>query len=561
MPDRWGKMGNRRKKAPKEHLAEPDPAPELQRHEAPAPEGLRADLAKLKLSALKKRARVAGIDQDTLDEADDVGDVKTVVIDLIVAAEAKGAEEAARLAAEEEAAKQAQAEAERVAELARIEAERARVQEEEAEAKAAVAEAEAELHAAEEEVTPARAEMVNRADRMTGKDIDGDGDIGLTDKDQHIATAQDHLAEAETKAAALAEEELAAEEDGDGEEDFGPEPEPEPILTRPSSFSKPSEPEPEPEPEPILRSHQSYAAGSAEGSDGSQEASADELEREARQRALIAHIEETDRNSHVIRRADDASGGITTVADNFYEILDVTHDADKATIKKAYLKGALLIHPDKCQLQGAEEAFKKISEAWTCLSDEEKRKKYDFDLRFGMQSSSAPRASGMQSSSSGSGSGFGFCEASAEEYPQVRNFIIGDMRGGWRVKAGDDIIIKFGRDRVVPVDNVRQGEIDGMVPIPINLQSKSDRNITPEVIEIIRDGVSIIRRGHVGGVATSTLRSRWGKGGGIKKRRGTHRKMKTKRTRHKKSKRTRYKITRRKITRHKRTRRKKIKRK
>ena len=151
-------------------------------------------------------------------------------------AEAKAAEEAARLAAEEEAAKQAQAEAERVAELARIEAERARVQEEEAEAKAAVAEAEAELHAAEEEVTPARAEMVNRAERMTGKDIDGDGDIGLTDKDQHIATAQDHLAEAETKAAALAEEEAELEA---VVHELEPVPEPEKVL------------EPEPEPEPV----------------------------------------------------------------------------------------------------------------------------------------------------------------------------------------------------------------------------------------------------------------------------------------------------------------------
>ena len=45
---------------------------------------LRADLAQLKLKALKKRAREAGVSADALEDADDADDVKQAVADLIV---------------------------------------------------------------------------------------------------------------------------------------------------------------------------------------------------------------------------------------------------------------------------------------------------------------------------------------------------------------------------------------------------------------------------------------------------------------------------------------------
>lgn len=35
------------------------------------------------------------------------------------------------------------------------------------------------------------------------------------------------------------------------------------------------------------------------------------------------------------------------------------------------------MHPDKNQAPGAEEAFKKIGQAFSCLSDPQKRKMYD----------------------------------------------------------------------------------------------------------------------------------------------------------------------------------------
>ena len=54
--------------------------------------------------------------------------------------------------------------------------------------------------------------------------------------------------------------------------------------------------------------------------------------------------------------------------DNFYEILGVSRDADDAAIKKAYRKLALRLHPDKCQLESAKQAFQKCSTAFSCLS-------------------------------------------------------------------------------------------------------------------------------------------------------------------------------------------------
>jgi molecular chaperone DnaJ len=59
---------------------------------------------------------------------------------------------------------------------------------------------------------------------------------------------------------------------------------------------------------------------------------------------------------------------------NYYHILGVESNATQDEIKKAYRKLALKHHPDK---GGDEEKFKEISEAYTILSDEEKRQKYD----------------------------------------------------------------------------------------------------------------------------------------------------------------------------------------
>ena len=93
-----------------------------------------------------------------------------------------------------------------------------------------------------------------------------------------------------------------------------------------------------------------------------------------------------------------ASGGIPNLIDriarseNHYETLGVVDEKannhkeyaassiDEKTLKKAYRKLALQLHPDKCKVEGAEEAFKKVSNAYATLSNAESRAHYD---RFG----------------------------------------------------------------------------------------------------------------------------------------------------------------------------------
>jgi hypothetical protein len=63
---------------------------------------------------------------------------------------------------------------------------------------------------------------------------------------------------------------------------------------------------------------------------------------------------------------------------DYYYILKLTRDASASEIKSAYRKLALEYHPDHHQEDpGAEEKFKNISEAYSVLGDEQKRKEYD----------------------------------------------------------------------------------------------------------------------------------------------------------------------------------------
>ncbi|GAB4412679.1 MAG: molecular chaperone DnaJ [Thermodesulfovibrionales bacterium] len=96
---------------------------------------------------------------------------------------------------------------------------------------------------------------------------------------------------------------------------------------------------------------------------------------------------------------------------DYYDILGVSRDASEAEIKKAFRGLALKHHPDRNPgSKEAEERFKEINEAYSVLSDPEKRANYD---RFG--------------TAEGIGAGFGAFTGTA--FTDIFEDIFGDFFG------------------------------------------------------------------------------------------------------------------------------------
>ncbi|GAB4843064.1 hypothetical protein Ancab_013043 [Ancistrocladus abbreviatus] len=70
---------------------------------------------------------------------------------------------------------------------------------------------------------------------------------------------------------------------------------------------------------------------------------------------------------------------ITSSFIDWYLVLQVKEDASIDAIRKQYRKLALLLHPDKNKHPKAEIAFKLVSQAYTCLSDQAKRNAFNLD--------------------------------------------------------------------------------------------------------------------------------------------------------------------------------------
>jgi molecular chaperone DnaJ len=101
---------------------------------------------------------------------------------------------------------------------------------------------------------------------------------------------------------------------------------------------------------------------------------------------------------------------------DYYEVLGVGRDADEQQLKSAYRRLAMDHHPDRNpDDKQAEERFKEAAEAYSVLSDPQKRSAYD---RFGHQA--------VQ------GAGGGGFDASQTDFSDILGefFGLGDLFGG-----------------------------------------------------------------------------------------------------------------------------------
>jgi curved DNA-binding protein len=99
---------------------------------------------------------------------------------------------------------------------------------------------------------------------------------------------------------------------------------------------------------------------------------------------------------------------------DYYETLGVARDASAEDIRRAYRKLARKYHPDVNKEPDAEDRFKRISEAYEVLRDEEKRASYD---RLGANWKAGQDVSGAPGFENGFGSsGFGH----GEDFEDVR---------------------------------------------------------------------------------------------------------------------------------------------
>jgi molecular chaperone DnaJ len=113
---------------------------------------------------------------------------------------------------------------------------------------------------------------------------------------------------------------------------------------------------------------------------------------------------------------------------DYYEILGVSRDANETVIKKSYRKLSKQYHPDlNPDNKESEEKFKDIAEAYSVLSDSEKRSNYD---RFGTADGRGNQFDGMDM-------GDIFSQMFSGGNP------FGNRRGGVRKRKGSDIRINL----------------------------------------------------------------------------------------------------------------------
>lgn len=127
------------------------------------------------------------------------------------------------------------------------------------------------------------------------------------------------------------------------------------------------------------------------------------------------------------------------MADDYYQLLGVSRSADAKEIQRAYRNLARKYHPDVNKGAGAEEMFKKVSEAYHVLADSESRAQYDrfgpdFRQFAGAEREYASRSRAGEAGGAGrarprSGTGFSWSSARGAAGPGGASVDWGDLFG------------------------------------------------------------------------------------------------------------------------------------
>ena len=148
---------------------------------------------------------------------------------------------------------------------------------------------------------------------------------------------------------------------------------------------------------------------------------------------------------------------------DYYKILDVPRSASQKEIRAAFRKLAAKFHPDRNKDDPkAEERFKEVNEAYTVLSDEEKRKFYD---QYGSSGGPPPFQPGA-----GGARGY-TTSVNPEEFAGFSDFFqslfggsFGGFQGGYQTTFGGEPFGSFrGGSRPVP----RASEAELTVDLPL----------------------------------------------------------------------------------------------
>jgi len=185
---------------------------------------------------------------------------------------------------------------------------------------------------------------------------------------------------------------------------------------------------------------------------------------------------------------------------DYYQVLGVGREATSDEIRRAFRKLAAKHHPDRNPDDpGSEERFKEINEAYTVLSDDEKRRMYD---TYGRTGNIPDFARGTPFGGGGQGGTF-YTNVSPEEFAGFSDFFQ-SLFGGGAMGSGGGVPsdpFSFGRQTTATRPRVADAEarldlglLDAYRGGPTKIRV-GDKQLDVTVPPGVRDGVKLRLRG------------------------------------------------------------------